>query len=76
MIRMGKHIGGEEVVIPHHTIGKVAFQGFECGLGKIRFDNKAVEKMDAHIDARHLCSSQPVTFLHRQRHCGIRINNG
>ena len=71
MIRMGKEVGNEEVIIPHHTVGEVTLQRTQGGLGKVGIDGIAVEQLYGHIDTRHFGSSLPVAFLHRQRHRGV-----
>ena len=71
MIRMGKHVGDEEVVIPHHTVGKVMPQRIQGGLCELLLQHPAVEQLYTNVDGRHLGKSTPRVFLDRQRHRGV-----
>ena len=35
MIGVGKHVGDEEIVVPHHAVGEVTLQATQSGLGKV-----------------------------------------
>ena len=35
MIGMHEHVGNKEVIIPHHTVGKVALQCAQGGLSEV-----------------------------------------
>ena len=71
VIRMGKQVGDEEVVVPHHAVGKVALQRVQGGLGEVGVQGPAVEQLHPHIDSRCFGCSPPVAFLHGQCHCRV-----
>ena len=73
VVRVCKHVGDEEVVVPHHAVGEVPFQRAQRGLRELLFQHVTVKEMHAHVDASHLGSGLPVAFLHGQCHrrvCG------
>ena len=71
MIRMGKHVGDKEIVVPHHAVGEVSLQGSHGGLCEVRVQDVPVEELYADVDACHLSCSLPIAFLHGQCHRGI-----
>ena len=59
MIRMGKQIGGELIVVPHKALLEILVYGVHVDLGKLLVQNKAVEAMYQDIDACGLKGCYP-----------------
>ena len=59
MIRMGKQIGGELVVVPNKALLEILVYGVHIDLGKLFVHDEAVEAMDKDIDACGLKGCYP-----------------